>query len=139
MGTDRTDFTDGRDTITYDLTRAYDAPDLKSLVRTVVFDREKKAIEIEDAVEFLKPSSFEVPIVTYRDCEGDADSGKFVLCHPDGERSLEVTVSASMPFVLRDEKIENPGRTTVTRLGFALAAPVVKATMKIFYGETLQY
>lgn len=133
----RTDFSEARDTIVYDLSKAYDAPDLKSLVRTVLFDRENKAIEIEDAVEFLKPSAFEVPIVTYRDCEGDEASGKFVLCHPGGERALAVSVTGSAPLAFRDEKIENPGRPTVTRLAFALAVPVEKAMLRTVYSENL--
>ncbi len=129
----RTDFTEGLDTIAYDLTKAYDAPDLKSLVRTVVFDREKMTVDIEDAVEFSKPSAFEVPIVTYRDCEGDVASGRFVLCHPDGGRSLAVSVSGSAPIAFRSEKIENAGLSAVTRLGFGFSEPVAQATLKMSY------
>ena len=67
----RTEFSDERDTIEYDLTKAYKTANLKSLIRKVVFDRKKNTVEVEDDVEFVKPSSFEVPIVTYRNCGGD--------------------------------------------------------------------
>ena len=129
----RTEFSDERDTIEYDLTQGYKTANLKSLVRKVVFDRKNNMVEVEDDVEFVKPSSFEVPIVTYRNCDGDVASGKFVLRHPAEGRSLEVAISSSSPFVFRDEKIDNPGLPAVRRLGFALVAPTEKAVFKIAY------
>jgi hypothetical protein len=129
----RTDFTDARDTIVYDLTKAYKTTELKSLVRKVVFDREKNTVEIEDSVEFLKPSAFEVPIVTYRNYTGDIATGKIVLLNPSGGRSLDVSISSSAPIVSRKETIENPDRPSLTRLGFALTSPTEKATIKIIY------
>jgi hypothetical protein len=129
----RTDFTDARDTIVYDLTKAYKTTELKSLVRKVVFDREKNTVEIEDSVEFLKPSAFEVPIVTYRNYTGDIATGKIVLLHPSGGRSLDVSISSSAPIVSHKETIENPDRPSLTRLGFALTSPTEKATIKIIY------
>lgn len=129
----KTDFADDRDEIVYDLTKCYDAPGLKSLVRRVVFDREGGAITIEDDIEFDKPSKFEVPYVTYRDYVKDDASRHFVFRHPEGERSLALDVEPSAPVVFRDEKIENPGLPTVTRLGFSFAEPVTTASLKMTF------
>lgn len=129
----KADFADGRDEIIYDLAKGYNAPGLMSLVRRIVLDREGGAITIEDAVEFAEPSKFEVPYVTYRDYVKDDAARHFVFRHPDGGRSLALDVESSAPVVFRDEKIENPGLPTVTRLGFSFAEPAKTAALKMTF------
>ena len=46
----KADFTDDCDTLVLDCTAAYDVPALKSLVRTVAFDRKSGLIAVSDAV-----------------------------------------------------------------------------------------
>lgn len=129
----KADFADGRDEIIYDLAKGYNAPGLMSLVRRIVLDRAGGAITIEDAVEFAEPSEFEVPYVTYRDYVKDDAARHFVFRHPDGGRSLALDVESSAPVVFRDEKIENPGLPTVTRLGFSFAEPAKTAALKMTF------
>ena len=130
----KTEFTETRDIIVYDLVGAYDAPGLKSLVRTVVFNRAAKRVTVEDAVEFEHPSSFEVPVVTCQEVEGDAASGRFVLKHPGGGRSLAVSVTGFSPLKFRREKFDNPGGPAPVRLGFSLLEPQMRAVVTTVYG-----
>jgi hypothetical protein len=129
----KTDFAEGRDEIVYDLTKGYNAPGLKSLVRRMVFDRRDGVITIDDTVEFDKPSKFEVPYVTYRDYAKDEAARHFVLRHPNGGRSLALDVESSAPVVFHGEKIDNPGFPTITRLGFSFAEPVTTASLKMTF------
>ena len=57
----------------------------------------------------------------------------FVFRHPDGRRSLSLDVESSAPIVFRDEKIDNPGFPTITRLGFSFAEPVTTASLKMTF------
>ena len=129
----KTDFAEDRDEIVYDLTKGYDASSLKSLVRRVVLDRKGCTITIEDTVEFTEPSKFEVPYVTCRDYVKDEAARHFVFRHSDGGRSLALDVESSAPVVFRDEKIENPEFSVITRLGFSFAKPVTNAFLKMTF------
>ncbi|MCX7008561.1 MAG: heparinase II/III family protein, partial [Kiritimatiellaeota bacterium] len=59
-----TKFTDTSDEISMDIAAAYDAPELKKLVRTFVFDRQSGGLGVRDDFEFGKPSMFEVALTT---------------------------------------------------------------------------
>ena len=52
---------------------------------------------------------------------------------PKTYRLLKMEVKASDPVTFRDEKIENPGRRDVTRLGFSFTQPVTNATFTTVY------
>ena len=128
----KTDFGAERDEIVYDLKGAYPACSLESLTRRVVFDRLRGEITVTDEAKFSKPSAFEVPFITYRDWKKSED-GAFVFAHPDGGRALKMSVSSSAPVVLRDERLENPGRPDVRRLGFSFANLVSEATISMTF------
>jgi hypothetical protein len=104
---------------------------LKSLVRAVTFDRKTGVITMSDAVSFSEPSSFEVPVVTYREYEKDEASGHFEFkkSNRNLRRRMKLDVSASAPLEFKDEKIENPSKPDVTRLSFSLREPVADATV----------
>jgi len=130
----RTDFTDKKDEIVFDYTAAYPAPALKSLVRTMTFDRETATITITDAVAFSEPTTFEVPVITYREWKSNDDSTLFTFRKtPKSHRLLKMAVQTSAPVTFRDEKIENPGRAEITRLGFTFNQPVTNATFTLVY------
>ena len=131
----KTDFTDAKDEIVLDCTAAYAAPALKSLVRTMTFDRANATITITDAVSFSEPTAFEVPVITYREYTKDDASTHFAFRKPHKRnvRTLKMDVQASAPVTFRDEKIENPGRPDVTRLGFTFDQPVTNATFTLVY------
>ena len=131
----KTNFTDAKDEVVLDCTAAYAAPALKSLVRTMTFDRANATITITDAVAFSEPTAFEVPVITYREYTKDEASASFTFRkpHKGSARTLKMDVQASAPVRFRDEKIENPSRPDVTRLGFAFAQPVTNATFTLVY------
>ena len=129
----RTGFTDDRDEIVIDLTAAYSVPTLRSLVRTMSFDRVNATISITDAATFSEPTAFEVPVITYRAYEKSADATHFALRKKKGLRTLGMDVRASAPVTFRDETIENKPRPDVTRLAFSFAQPVTNATLTIKY------
>ena len=132
----RTGFTDDRDEIVIDLTAAYSVPTLRSLVRTMSFDRVNATISITDAATFSEPTAFEVPVITYRAYEKNADATHFALRKKKGLRTLGMDVRASAPVTFRDETIENKPRPDVTRLAFSFAQPVTNATLTIVYAPS---
>lgn len=128
----KTDFSDTRDEVIYDLAGAYPLCSLVSLTRRVTFDRRKGEITVTDEAKFSEPSAFEVPFVTFCEC-GERAMGNgevsFTIAHPGGERALKMAVSASAPVVVRREKLPNPGRAEPERLGFSFAHLVKEATL----------
>ena len=129
----KTDFTDARDEIVIDLTGTYSVPTLKSLVRTLAFDRKTATVTVSDAVTCSEPTAFEVPVITYRDYTKDEKGLHFAFRKKKGVRTLGMTVEASAPVAFRHEVIENKPRPDVTRLGFAFAQPVTNATISFVY------
>ena len=129
----KTSFTEGVDTIALDCTAAYDVPDLKSLVRTLVFDRRKGTATITDKVSFAKPMQFEVPVITYRDCVKAAGGMHFTFKKPAGKRTMKLDVKASAPVVFKESAIDNPGRPSPKRLAFSFASPVKEGTVEMTF------
>ena len=130
----QTDFTDAKDEIVFDYKAAYPVPTLQSLVRTMTFDRKNATITITDSAKFSEPTAFEVPVITYRDWEANDDATRFSFKKtPKTYRRLQMAVKASAPVTFRNEKIENPGRPEVTRLGFTFNQPVTNATFTLVY------
>ena len=130
----RTEFTDEKDLVELDCTAAYDVPALKSLVRTMTFDRANASITITDRVAFSEPTAFEVPVITYREWTANDDFTEFSFKkQPKTYRRLKMAVQASAPVAFRDEKIENPNKPDVTRLAFTFKEPVAEATFTTVY------
>ena len=130
----RTEFTDGKDLVELDCTAAYDVPALKSLVRTMTFDRVNAAITITDRVAFSEPTAFEVPVITYREWTANDDFSVFSFKkQPKTYRRLKMEVKSSAPVSFTKELIENPGRASPQRLAFAFKEPVTEATFTTVY------
>jgi len=117
------------DSITIDYTAAYDVPALKSLIRTMTFNREKCEVTITDKVAFNAPTSFEVPVITYRDYSRRGDSMHFTFNKTSGRRTMALDVSASAPVSFKMEEVENPGRPSPKRMAFSFNEPVLEATL----------
>ncbi|MGN0853585.1 MAG: hypothetical protein ACI4Q3_09445 [Kiritimatiellia bacterium] len=129
-------FTDGTDTLVLDCTAAYDVKALKSLVRTVVFDRAGDRIEISDRAVFTEPTAFEVPVVTYREFTRNAEATEFLISKsPTTSRKLKLAIAATAPVSFREESIENPGLPSVRRLAFSFAKPVLEGTFTTTYSS----
>ena len=130
----KTEFTDAKDEIALDYTSAYAVPALKSLVRTMTFDRSNARITITDAVAFSAPTSFEVPVITYREWTANADFTEFVFSKsPTTHRKMKMAVKASAPVAFTKELIDNPGKPSPQRLAFAFKEPVTAATFTTVY------
>ena len=116
----RTDFTDARDTVALDLTRAYDVKALKSLVRTFVFDRAAKTFTVTDKVAFSEPTSFEEAYTTF---EGE----KF------GRVAVAVTVRKGGKTTSSVEHIDNPERISPDRHAVRFVRPVTEAEVEFVF------
>ena len=128
-----TRFTDKEDLITIDYAAAYKVPSLKSLRRTIVFDREHCTFTVTDKAEFTEPTTFEVPVITYREWTKDEKGMFFTFKKTSGFRKMKLAVSASAPVKFSSEKIENPGRQPPERLSFAFEKPVTTAAITMMY------
>ncbi len=125
----RADFTDAKDELEIEYAAAYAVPALTSLRRTLVFDRARDTITVSDRIVCSEPTSFEVPVVTYRTWKRNADATQFVFDKSaKTHRKLQMSVAASAPVKFSEETIENPGRSSPRRLAFAFARPVTAAT-----------
>ena len=130
----RTSFTDEKDEIALDCTSAYAVPALKSLVRTMTFDRRNVRITITDKVSFSTPTAFEVPVVTYREWTANDDFTEFLFRKsPETHRRMKMTVKASAPVTFTKELIDNPGKPSPQRLAFKFKEPVTEATFTTVY------
>ena len=130
----RTEFTDEKDVVELDCTAAYDVPALKSLVRTMTFDRANSSITITDRVAFSEPTAFEVPVITYREWTANDDFTEFSFKkQPKTYRRLNMAVQASAPVTFSKELIENPGHASPQRLAFTFKEPVAEATFTTVY------
>ncbi len=65
----KTNFSDKKDEIVYDLTEAYDEKKLNSLVRTMVYDRTLEEIRIEDSFVYQEESDFETSVIAIGEIE----------------------------------------------------------------------
>ncbi len=125
----RADFTDAKDELEIEYAAAYDVPALKSLRRTLVFDRVQDTITISDRIVCSEPTSFEVPVVTYRTWKKNAESTSFVFDKSANTyRKMKMEVSSSALVKFSEETIENPQRPSPQRLAFTFAQPVTEAT-----------
>ena len=62
-------FSDVFDTITYDLSKAYECSILEKLHRKMTFDRIKEEVIIEDEFAYSEEAEFETAIITYKHAE----------------------------------------------------------------------
>lgn len=134
-----TAFTETNDVLRLDCTAAYLVKTLTSLVRTLTFDRVSARLTITDAVVFSEPTTFEVPVVTYRAFTHDAAAAVFRL-GTDGapSRQLAMDVVASEPVSFRAETIDNAPRRPVHRLAFTFVRPVRAATFTTVYSPVVR-
>ncbi len=133
-----TNFTADEDSITLDCTAAYDVPSLRSLVRTMVFNRRRNTITITDKVSFKEPTAFEVPVITYREWVPEDGAMRFEFRNPKGKRTMSLDVTASASFFMSSENIENPGRPSPCRMKFAFEKPLADAEITMVFAASDQ-
>lgn len=124
----RTDFGKDRDTVVFDMTAAYEVPELVSLVREVTFDRVARSAEVRDRVRFSSPCAFEVPVVTYQDVRATYEKGHFTLVVPrKGDIDLQLSAPTGGDWRIKSELLFNPLRSSAKRLALSFDKPVAEA------------
>ena len=114
-------------TVVLDLTKAYEAPTLKSLVRTFAYDRTAKTFTVTDKVVFAQPTAFESPFNTYLEAANPSHKGKI-------EWNVRPEVAAAGgAYELVEEDVANPGRIAPRRVAVRFAAPVSEAEVVFTY------
>ena len=99
----KTDFTDEQDTIVIDMTSAYDVAELKSLIRTFVFNRPTKTVTLTDTVEFTEPKDFSTALISRNTFKGTAPERYFVFSRL--EACLDITASSNVAFTTKTEQL----------------------------------
>jgi hypothetical protein len=133
-----TSFTPEKDVLVVDLTKAYEAPELKSLIRTFTYDKKAMKISIKDEVEMTTPSDFNTPIITTH-CAVEkvaCDASKLIFKQTVRKDTYTVKVDIDTngsSWKLDEEIIENPGVANVKRLGISLKEKCLKASITVSY------
>lgn len=127
-----TRFTDATDTLTIDITSAYETPGLKSLVRTFTYSREGPGrLVIRDDVILEKPSAFETALVTL-DAWCQASPKTILISGSRAGLKAEMDTGGKA-FDVIDEEIQEDvhTRNLPRRIAIRLTQPVTRATVTV--------
>jgi len=124
-----TKFSEAADEITMDIASAYDAPELKKLVRTFVFDRRADTLSVSDDFEFNRPAAFEVALTTRAEWKQVAPD-KIVLS-AGGERVV-AEIHAPSGIAITSETIAEDC-TPFTRIGLKLNNPLAAGKVVVLF------
>ncbi len=128
----RSEFTDSTDTLTLDITSAYDVPQLKKLERTFVYSRSGSgSLTVTDEVTFSRPTEFGTALITFDQWKKITSSSLLIR---DEDEALHVKIAVSgAGFEIKPETIEEDisGNRLPTRLGVNLTRPVTHATVSV--------
>ena len=135
-----TSFEDGRDVLTFDLSKAYDAKStgVSALERTFVYDRTNQTFSVSDCVAFSGKGRFSVPVVTPGEMVASRE-GEYVISVRYGKekvRTCRLAVSVKVegsPWKIEEERIDNPGRISPNRYAITLTEPVASAKVTVSY------
>ena len=116
-----TKFSDISDEMTMDIASAYDAPELKKLVRTFVFDRRTDVLSVSDDFEFNRPAAFEVALTTRAEWKQVAPD-KIELSV--GDERVVAEIHAPCGVTITSETIAEDC-TPFTRIGLKLKNPLI--------------
>ncbi|MCR4572641.1 MAG: heparinase II/III family protein [Lentisphaeria bacterium] len=124
----KTDFTDEQDTVVMDMTSAYDVPELKSLIRTFVFNRPNNTITVTDTVEYTEPKEFSTALISRSNVKEYKPERHFIF--GSFEACLDVNITASETFSAKTERlILQFDRLGPYRLSATLDKPVQKGSI----------
>lgn len=124
-----TKFTDSADSVTLDLTKAYDVPALGKLTRKFDYTRgAQSSVTITDHVEFQSPQAFGTALATFGEAR-EEKPGVWIISQ--GSQSVRIEISADgAPFTVTQEVLPDEARAgKVRRLGIDLNEPAAKATV----------
>jgi hypothetical protein len=128
----RSDFSDAKDILAFDIRSAYHVPELKKLERTFVYHRGPDAgLRVSDEVAFEKPEQFESALITWGDWQ-EISTNVFKMS--DAGEELRVTVdTGGVPYTIRKMLINEDVHTRKKpwHIGIVLDRPVKEAKVSM--------
>ncbi|ANH81682.1 hypothetical protein A8C56_12430 [Niabella ginsenosidivorans] len=126
-----TAFSPKKDEMTLDITSAYNVPELKTLKRTMDYNRtEKGSVTFTDHFEFTRPKAFETVIST-RSTWNQVSKNTLLLTR-EKEKMLVTFSSPGNNLSLRSEEISEGGMP-YSRIGIYIDKPVKSGQIMITY------
>ncbi|TKJ32981.1 MAG: heparinase [Planctomycetes bacterium B3_Pla] len=126
------EFTDSADTMTLDISSAYDVPELKKLERTFVYSRAGSgSLSVTDEVVFSRPCDFGTALITFDKWRRLSPSSLVIR---DQQQALRVDIKISgADFKIEPETIQEDlsGSRLPTRLGINLIRSVDHAIVSV--------
>ncbi len=126
----KTDFTDARDTLVFDIRSAYAVEGLQRLTRTYVFSRAGAgSLTVTDEVAFSRPQSFETTLITLGQWQ---QTGPQTLRIEDGTAAINVQIdTGGAAFKIVPTEINEHVHTKKlpVRLAIVLEAPISQTTV----------
>jgi len=125
-------FTSSVDSISFDLTGAYNEPNLLSLTRDFIYSRSESKIHITDTVNYSAPCMFEDALISKQHWTFTGNSSGYFS---DGSEKLYVEVSSDAPFVMNKTFLSSY-KVNFTRVGIYLLEPVIgEATVSFSFSS----
>ncbi|MBN2295723.1 MAG: heparinase II/III family protein [Pirellulales bacterium] len=133
-------FTEETDTITFDISRAYNVKSLKRLERSFVYSRkDASSLTVTDEVKFDSPQSFGTALVTFDkwklvEPESQKPSNSKTLRVGSGTEAVDVTIECEASTIeIQPETIDEDVRAKKKpiRLGIELTKPVKQAKVRM--------
>ncbi len=125
-------FTEALDSITLDLSKAYEVPELRQLTRRFDYARSTPSeITVTDQVAFATPQSFGTALITYGTAQ-ETSPGVFLFQQKN--EFVQVTIETQgVPFTINNEILKETTKSgqKVRRLGINLSQPVTSATITL--------
>ena len=126
-----TEFADAADRVAFDLTAAYDLPEMTSLTRRFEHSRAGTGtVTITDEVVFAAPAAFETALVTFGSMRRDGDE----LLVAEKDRAVRVTIdTGGIGYEIAQEVLDEelPRGRQPTRIAIRLTQPVIRAAIRV--------
>ncbi len=124
-------FSEGADSVTLDMTKAYEVPALKQLTRKFDYDRTgTSSVTITDTAEFSSPEAFGTAIATYGEPK-EEKPGVWTITQKDETVRLEIS-AGGLPFTVKDEILNDRAAAGIVhRIGIDLNAPAAAGTITV--------
>ncbi len=123
--------TESADSITLDLSAAYQVKSLKQLKRSFLFQRKPTRLTVTDEVQFDSPQSFGTAIITLGTWKQVGDNRLRVSDR--GQVAIVDIDSNGVPFEITSERIDEDvrGGRKPTRIGIDVKQPIRSATIRL--------
>jgi hypothetical protein len=125
-------FTDSTDTLVFDISSAYDVPELNKLERKFVYSRVGGgSLTVTDEVSFSKPCTFATALITFHSWKQASPDSLTVY---DSQKALNVEIKIDgADFEIRPQTIDEDvtAGKKPTRLGIGLTEPVTRARIRL--------